>query len=205
MDWLSKLQGWPEEPNNEERMRANMPAMLEGLDGTWADSRNSVRAVLGLDYDVDEMAIHFETQSSLYDWITVLVGRDFGWELFNQADDEVRTSPLPSRYSVRYWFLRHPKVPYRLEMMLLGTGYSPYHGLLRDTSVAHASFKCADESAFGNAVHTLRESGTWEPWQHCVSSYGRFSYFGPVLFDSDQWIVPIKPRVNLRDGGSSGN
>jgi hypothetical protein len=162
-----------------------------------------VRAALGPQYIIDEMAICFFEDMQVFHFISVAVRN--GWVLFNQADDTVATAPLRSTYEVRYWFLRKEGVPYRVEAMLIVKGHSPYHTWLRTSRaqrmggagrLAHASFKVETEEEYANAAHHLTKQMTMDVWQHCQSSYGRFSYLGL----EDGVMPPIKPRVNLRDG-----
>lgn len=166
------------------------------VDEAWSYSTEIVRALLGSTVKVDEIAVYFRSMETLFSFATDCV-RD-GWMMFNQSDDIVYTRPLISKYEVRYWFLSHPDFPYRLELMCVGEGHSPYHELLKFTAsspvteVAHASFKVADEAAYANAVRVFFDAG-YDVLQHCESSYGRFSYL------SRQGLaVPIKPRLNTK-------
>lgn len=188
----------------EAAMRLNFSGMMSRIDGDWAWLNEEVRGLLGAGSFIDEMALYFPNEQTLFRWVSVAVRN--GWTLFNQADDSVTTHPLISRYEVRYWFLRREGVPYRVEAMTIAKGHSPYHGVLcaqrRDYYVAHASFSTPNEEKYAAANFTLKGVG-YELLQRCDSTYGRFSYWSKPKLP-----CPIKPRVNLRDaknGANSGN
>lgn len=177
------------------------------LDRECAVGTELVRAALGAEYAIDEVALFFRNDAALWSFINTAVRND--WQLFNQADDKVDTRPLQSTYEVRYWFLRRADTPYRIEAMRVVSGFSPYHALLYERvsdrlgyRLAHASFKVATEEAYGSAIHHLTRQLQLDVLQHCESTYGRFSY----LQGDTGMISPIKPRLNVRDGGAdSGN
>lgn len=174
--------------------------IMEHVHLHWNNANTEVRGLLGL--SVDEIALYFPDQDLLLQFIKRAVKN--GWVLFNHVEDEVTTGPINSMYGVQYWFLRKEGLPYRLELMQVIDGFSPYHGTLQEACdlcqfpvlLAHASFKVEGESAYGTAVFTLRNAG-FELMQHCTSSYGKFSY----MIDQDRKyeIAPIKPRINTRD------
>lgn len=176
------------------------------MDQSYAVGTELVRAALGTEYAIDEVALFFNNNIALWSFINTAVRN--GWQLFNQADDRVNTRPLQSTYEVRYWFLRRADTPYRIEGMQVVEGHSPYHTMLaRGISerlgykLAHASFKVATEEEYGNAVHHLTRQLQLDVLQHCESTYGRFSY----LKGDTGMSCPLKPRLNVRDGADSGN
>jgi len=207
-DFFQKLRGWGDELlDPEKRIRPGIKGALESIDMEQQRAASELRGVLGMEYTIDEMAVYFGDLENLYAFLNVMVGLD-GWVLFNQADDVVHTRPISSAYRVRYWFLDHPNRNYRLEIMYVAEGHSPYHFTLEDFAIAHASFKVPTMEAYGKAMVALRGVG-YEPLQHCESSYGRFSYM--CMPHGRGHVVPIKPRMNTRDvakgigGDSSGN
>lgn len=149
---------------------------------------------------IDEIALNVETQPELIALAQCL--KDLGWAQFNRARDNVRTSPIPSRYEVEYHFFEHLDKPWRLEVMKMTSGYSPLHGALaRPVGGAlcvpvHASFKVPDEERYAYAREDLSEMGLFEA-QRCDSTYGRFSYW--TNLDQSEKVPYLKPRVNLRD------
>lgn len=165
-----------------------------------AAAQEAVRAVLGGNTVIDEMALMFHEYTSLFRFLTQAVQRP-GVELFNHAQDMVDTSPIMARYTAQYWFLHSGMGAWRIEA-LLQDGASPLHRSLQVDAevggmiIVHASFKCADEMEYGTARHTLRGAG-WEELQRCDSAYGRFSYWTNP--DERYYGVYLKPRVNLRD------
>lgn len=189
----------------ESKLRRGIDDIFSVLTVKWSAADQQIRGLLGADGVVDEMALFFPTKDLMFVFISKAVQRD--WVLFNQDDDVVETTPIQSSYDVEYWFLQHPDLPYRLELMLVLDGYSPYHGMLRQACeqlsmpavLAHASFKTQSEEAYANAVRALRSAG-YEVAQHCTSSYGRFSYF---IGDPNEDLVALKPRINLRDSEAS--
>ena len=163
-----------------------------------------VRGVLGTRYTLDEMALFFRDEHTLSSFVRAAVGLGEGYLLFNTAYDNVKTSPLLSEYHVRYWFLSTPH-GFRVELMCAFPG-SPLHDVI-DRKMAevhnggavsvHASFKCATEEDYANAVHTLK-TNAYQLVQACESTYGRFSYWQPAEAEErPDWY--LKPRVNLRD------
>jgi hypothetical protein len=186
----------------ERIIREQMDSILAQLERKRATAQEEVRALLGTTHFVDEMAVLVPQRDLMFTFMVGALRR--GWEAFNHADDVVETSPIPSSYEVEYLFLRKDGVPYRIEVMNISGGFSPWHHSLEhicDTSgdplaMAHASFKVPDETSYGAAVVALRSAG-YEPIQHCTSHYGRFSYF--AISDRDLSRPTLKPRLNLRD------
>jgi hypothetical protein len=169
-----------------------------------------LRAMFGVTYTIDEMAVMFTSPAHALRWISSAV-RVPAVTLFNSATDVVQTSPIVSTYNVHYWFLTTPDLPetdprweystpWRVEAMYAHAG-SPLHDTYRrmmkgrETLAIHASFKCPDEEAYGVAVKTLRDNG-YEAAQFCESTYGRFSYWSEAEGGGE---VYLKPRLNVRD------
>lgn len=191
------------------RLSRSWDAIMKNIYERWELSDEEVRGLFGASYDVDEMALYFPSQDLLVYFIKRAVQN--GWVLFNHVEDHVITTPINSIYGVEYWFLRKEGVPYRLELMRVIDGYSPYHGSLQEACdeanfpvlMAHASFKVSDQMNYGAVVVALRNAG-FEVMQHCTSSYGRFTY--AIDNERKNELPPIKPRINTRDGGEdSGN
>lgn len=190
------------------RLSRGWDAIMKNVYQHWELSDEEVRGLFGASWGVDEMALFFPSQDLLVYFIKRAVQN--GWVLFNQVEDKVVTTPINSIYGVEYWFLRKEGVPYRLELMQVLDGYSPYHGSLQGACeecnfpvlLAHASFKVDDQMSYGSAVVALRNAG-FELMQHCTSSYGKFSY----MIDNERknQLSPIKPRINTRDGERNGN
>lgn len=186
----------------EEKLRAGIDTALEQLHEKWKLVNEEVRGLFGTSYTVDEMALYFPDP----DLLTMFVGKvvERGWVLFNHAEDNVSTRPIPGAYAVQYWFLRHEERDYRLELMTVDEGHSPYHASLHHlcqqmsapVSLAHASFKVPDEKTYAAAGIALRNGG-FELGQHCTSAYGRFSYY--LNEDATRFVPAIKPRLNDRD------
>jgi len=179
----------------------NVDHILEKVDDRWHMANERVRGLFGPTYFIDEMALYFASDEALFGFMARALRR--GWVAFNQAEDEVTTLPIESAYSVSYWFLGNEKLDYRLELMRVHSGFSPYHGSLADACahgrqaavMAHASFKVPDEQTYASVGVALRKNG-FEVMQHCSSSYGRFSYYN----NNDKEGMPaIKPRINIRD------
>lgn len=149
---------------------------------------------------IDEIALSVDNDTELRLLSQFL--RERGWRQFNEARDNVRTSPIASRYTVQYVFFEHPDKPWRLEVMKMLTGYSPLHGALPRLTggqlaiPVHASFKVPDEERYAYAREDLDSLGYFEA-QRCDSTYGRFSYW--TALDQDKAVPYLKPRVNLRD------
>jgi len=152
------------------------------------------------EYMIDEIALLVEGEGELRQLWTALTA--LGWEQFNQARDDVKTAPIPSRYSVQYTFFQHVDRPWRLEVMQLLSGYSPLHGAIAKPIggtpcvPVHASFKVAAEEFYAYAREDLDGMGLFEA-QRCDSTYGRFSYW--TRLDQSDAVPYLKPRVNLRD------
>lgn len=194
----------------EQKLRRGTEDILAQVHAKWGLANEEVRGLFGISYEVDEMALYFPDRDLLTIFMSGAVQR--GWVLFNYAEDNVTSRPIPGAYEVEYWFMRSPNVPYRLELMVAGEGFSPYHTSLHEgcqqrsspVALAHASFKVQDEERFAATGVALRNAGL-EVAQHCESSYGRFSYY--ITESGDKRNLPvIKPRINLRDQGSdNGN
>lgn len=200
VDNISAFLGFEE--SSMGRLMQNWDNIMSNVDKRWIEADQEVRGIFGVDQAVDEMALYFPDEEFLIYFIKRAV-RD-GWVLFNQDEDQVTTTPISSIYGVQYWFLRKEGKPYRLELMRVLDGFSPYHGSLQEACeeanfpvlLAHASFKMTSESMFGAALVAMRNAG-FELMQHCVSSYGRFSYLIDV--DRKSKLVALKPRLNVRD------
>lgn len=202
MDNISSFLGFGEE-SPMERLMKNWYTIMDSVDKRWLEADQEVRGIFGMDQAVDEMALYFPSEDLLIYFIKRAVQE--GWVLFNQDEDQVTTTPITSVYGVQYWFLRKEGKPYRLELMRVLDGYSPYHGSLQEACeevsfpvlLAHASFKVNSEATFGAALVAMRNAG-FELMQNCVSSYGRFSYLIDV--DRKHELATLKPRLNVRDG-----
>lgn len=183
-----------------------IPEVLDFIQLGCSEMNEELRGMFGTAHQIDEMALLFTQAEYLFAFASTLLEKP-GFEIFNTAHDNVDTIPIPSTYSVRYWFMRTPW-NFRLELMMMLEGYSPYHSQLQTLSprgpiAAHASFKVGTEEEYANVVRTLGVSG-YDLYQHCESSYGRFSYFGAHLDhgESAKAAWALKPRINLRDGSS---
>lgn len=204
---LSRLMEEATKETPESRMLRKTQEVFESIDNFWRVCNEEVRGLLGSS-SVDEMALYFPRRDYLFSFMAKAVRDD--WVVFNMDEDEVQVSPINSNYGVEYWFLRKEGVPYRLEMMVVRDGFSPYHGALQEVSerhglalvLAHASFKVSDEARYAASGVALRNAG-YEVAQHCTSTYGRFSYY---LNPERETMPPLKPRINVRDAGAdSGN
>lgn len=182
---------------HEETVARSMQCLVE----CQVRAEEELRGMFGEAHSIDEMAIMFLDPEALRRWVDAAV-RVPGVVLFNTAHDSVATTPIPGRYNVHYWFLSVPPFygQWRIEAMYAHSG-SPLHDSLKrtmngdDILVVHASFKCADEEAYGVATNTLVRNG-YEVAQKCESTYGRFSYWRP---EEAQNGVLLKPRLNIRD------
>jgi hypothetical protein len=184
-------------------MLRSIDSIFETIQSKWSAVDEEVRGLLGPEQRVDEMALYFTNFDALVKLMAKAVRR--GWVVFNQDEDQVNTKPIVSDYGVEYWFLRHEDYSYRLELMHIPDGFSPYHQGIREylernyacLALAHASFKVPDEASYARAVVALRSAG-YDLLQHCTSTYGRFSYYAN---GSEGYKFPIiKPRINIRDG-----
>jgi hypothetical protein len=202
LSFLQEMKNSPRATSGLEMLR-NIDSIFESVQNKWSAVDEEVRGLLGPEQHVDEMALYFTDFDALVRLMAKAVRR--GWVVFNQDEDQVDTKPIVSTYGVEYWFLRHPELPYRLELMHIPDGFSPYHQGMREylerndmcLGLAHASFKVPDEVSYARAVVALRSAG-YELLQHCTSTYGRFSYYANVSEGSKLPI--IKPRINIRDG-----
>ena len=153
-------------------------------------------------YLIDEFALLVSDSNQLEQLDTILC-LAFGWERFNVANDNVKTAPIRSAYSVEYHFYRHPDRDYRLEIMRLTSGISPLHAAIplplarQVCTPVHASFKTTNEEQYAYARNYIEGLGYSEA-QRCDSNYGRFSYFVKEGMFVDR-VPYLKPRVNLRD------
>lgn len=197
----------PNEDSPEDRMVNDFDGIMQVVNSRWSMAEQELRALFGVGFTIDEMALYFRTDEALNMFMAKAVRS--GWVVFNQAEDHVTTLPIPGQYGVLYWFLRHEELPYRLELMRITEGFSPFHGVLdmqgqlseRAVLMAHASFKTASEGEYAGAGVGLR-NGDHELMMHCTSSYGRFSYYGK---DPEGELPVLKPRLNLRDAGNGTN
>jgi len=149
---------------------------------------------------IDEVAILFYTQTEAKFFVREV--RRFGWELFNEAHDEVsdatkaHDNPSADHYEVAYWFLKHEDLPgIRIEVMCILQGRATLHDQVDNGGVVHASWKCKGVEHYEATVKILRDLHV--PCQRRYrSTYGLFSYWG------EAGRFPLfKPRLNLRDGG----
>lgn len=192
--------------SQEESFRTNIDIVIQEVrDGVY-ETNALLRGIFGAKYLVDEMALMLPNVEAAMMFVSVLVEQE-GFKLFNYTSDIVRVKPIPAEYGVRYWFVSTP-YDFRIEVMALEVSdrsYSPFHQVLQNAmpessapAAVHASFKVADEEAFANAVHLLT-TNDHDVYQHCESSYGKFSYLGRVRdFGEncqDRWA--IKPRLNV--------
>lgn len=151
---------------------------------------------------IDEVALLVDGNDQLYTLDTLLC-RDFGWERFNIAHDNVRTAPIRSAYDVEYHFYRHHDKEWRLEVMRLTGGISPLHAAIppplsrQVCAPVHVSFKLEDEELYAYSRTYLGALG-YVLAQQCDSAYGRFSYFTKLGLPVPR-VPYVKPRVNLRD------
>lgn len=163
---------------------------------------------LGTFIDEASVLVPLEAEADIHEY---LVDTN-GWERFNTASDTVFTNPFSTRYRVHYAFYRHPAVPYRMEVMVLGDeGFSPLHQALDYLrkerggpdayAVPHLSFKPVPRGgqslhkAYAQAVDYIRSHGGIHA-QTCQSTYGSFGYY---IGNDALRQVYLKPRVNLRD------
>jgi len=167
---------------------------------------------------IDELALMFFERDHLFNWITAAV-QEPGVRLFNHSADTVHTQPFRTHYQVEYWFLASLDRGYRLELMLLGDGFSPlHHHMQHDLShevevdegvyetqynapvAVHVSSKTDGPANYANVCGDLADMDELEYLQFCRSDYGHFSYWRVnPLWTSDLGPVYFKPRVNLRD------
>lgn len=186
----------------EDKLKERTRFYLKTIDKKWHLMNEEVRGLFGAECSVDEMAVYFPDRDLLVTFMAQATQR--GWRLFNFAEDNVTTRPIIGAYAVEYWFMEHEDHDYRLELMTIPEGFSPYHTSLHEAcvlhqapaSIVHASFKVPDEAGYGAAVVGLRKA-EYELAQHCESTYGRFSYF--LRYDSGEARPALKPRLNMRD------
>lgn len=185
----------------EQRLVRGIETVFEQVHGKWVEANEEVRALFDGKYQVDEVALCFPDREVLAVFLSLAVQR--GWVLFNYAEDSVRSRPIPGAYEVEYWFMSSQERQYRLELMVVSEGFSPFHASILEAashvnaplSLAHASFKVPDEEALAAVGIRLRKSD-FEAAQHCESTYGRFSYY---MAPQARALAVLKPRVNLRD------
>lgn len=186
----------------------DMPEVFNDV-GRYVDYYNRALHKAGLEARIDEVAYLFKVPAVAAEFVHQAV-QEQGCALFNASDDVVDTGPLRSSYSVRYQFLTVPPmyVPasagsVRIEAMQITEGHSPLHHLEASTidrgtgRAVHASFKCETEEAYAEAGRQLKKN-EWESVQRCTSSYGRFSYWLPLIPEELDFQLYLKPRVNLR-------
>lgn len=151
---------------------------------------------------VDEVALQFKSREARQDFLDRAVMRD-DIEHFNADEDWVQTSPISSRYRVRYDFLRIKGKQFRLECMEVLQGISPLHIVKEqeiyrnEPAIVHVSFKVANRHEYKEIAESLESAGAvWA--QGCASTYGIFSYWS---IDGEPGLdgVYVKPRVNTRD------
>lgn len=189
----------------EDKLKERTGLYLQTVDEKWHLMNEEVRGLFGAECTVDEMAVYFPDRDLLVTFMAQAAQR--GWRLFNFAEDNVVTRPIIGTYAVEYWFMEHEDYDYRLELMTIPEGFSPYHASLLEAcrlhhapaSIVHASFKVLDEESYGAAVVGLRKA-EYELAQHCESTYGRFSYF--VRYEADLARPALKPRLNVRDAST---
>lgn len=167
----------------------------------------------------DEVAILANNERARDDLVGDL--ETYGWRVFNRSADVVYNNPMSTRYAVEYVFLNHPTIPWRFEVMLLGTpalvggsGFSPLHqslwpegrtplGEVGRFPIPHLSFKPdrKDVEAIGasKAVRRVLNQMNGRGFiiaQACQSTYGEFWY----LRDNEAVEqLYLKPRINNRD------
>lgn len=149
---------------------------------------------------IDEVSVLFQSPGQSKFFVRE-VGH-LGWELFNEAEDEVsdatkaKENPDADHYQVAYWFLRHNDLPgIRIEVMCILEGRASLHREVDSGGVVHASWKCSGVEHYEATFKMLRDLHV--PCQRRYrSTYGLFSYWGP------EGMYPLlKPRLNLRDAG----
>jgi hypothetical protein len=164
-----------------------------------------MRENAGISAVIDEIAIDFPDEQTLYRWMLDAVAED-GVSVFNTSVDSVAVEPFKTNYDVRYVFLEAPRLmTMRVEAMCITNGLSPLHNSLRhrvpdsenSPLVVHLSFKCQDKADYEETISRLSTSGASRVVS-CVSTYGEFSYWQLPGKDSPLFL---KPRVNLRDEG----
>lgn len=156
---------------------------------------------IGVEERIDEVALMFGGQWASNEFINAAV-MEAGVTHFNASTDSVVTSPIPSKYTVRYDFLQKIGSAYRVECMALLTGVSPLHSAFNVAAedgpvTIHLSFKTANENAYHQACQQILRFGKLPLAQSCKSTYGRFSYWPMPLNDGGS--IFLKPRVNTRD------
>lgn len=164
---------------------------------------DKMKELSGNDWSIDEVALYANDGKAVLGAIQELVTR--GWQHFNCAEDIVMVFPHRVRYRVVYHFFRREAVLWRIELMHITDGHSPLHAHLNgdglELPVVHFSFRVPDRKALLAAEDNLSQEFLHA--QSCVSSYGRFSYWGPGVVEGARAMaeapVYLKPRVNLRD------
>lgn len=173
------------------------------------EKANEFLALCGSGYEIDEIALQFESRHLLNSWLREAVKGE-GVEIFNAASDHVHVEPFRTHYDVDYTFLRASSMPgVRIEAMILESGVSPLHTAQASMDpdvchgqmpvVVHMSFKVRDIVSYGLAMLEMQEMGGILG-QACESDYGRFAYWKfPVQMNGQFGGIWIKPRVNLRE------
>lgn len=216
--------------------RDGVPYASEPL---WWDRRLGVQANVAIISEYMESHMQYLPEGTRFDEAAVMVPSKEsrrlmanelafrGWEMFNSAADLVYANPLGTRYIVEYQFYKNPKLPWRLEVMLLGQtsnidgqcGFSPLHQALwfpngqtptwsehAQLPIPHLSFKPTEvasrllgqRKAVRHALDHLSDKGFLMA-QACQSTYGEFWY---MLHQDAKRQLYIKPRINTRDGSA---
>jgi hypothetical protein len=154
---------------------------------------------LHLRYVIDEIAVVFDTQSGLTEFVNEC--KAFGMSHFNSVSSDVmRRQDGDQEFLVRFEFLRMPGWDWRIEAMCVLGGSAPLHEvhLARHgtRSIIHASFKgfAGGDADEYEDMKRLTESELGPFKAEYRNSYGMFSYF-----DQGPDLPYLKPRVNLRD------
>lgn len=151
------------------------------------------------DRTIDEMSIYFKNEEDLQELIRLTDSAlyvqhfDSQLDIVQQMIDGKFTDDSAS-FGVRFEFFQEMGTHYRCEAMFITDGWSPVHNELRHGEIAHASFKCKDQSDYSMACLELVQKN-FKQIAEFRNSYGLFSYF-TAEFDGAPYI---KPRVNLRD------
>lgn len=163
-----------------------------------------VKINTGFNVLIDEIAIDFPDEQTLYRWMLSALAEE-EVTAFNTAVDSVAVEPFKANYGVRYVFLQAPRLmSMRVEAMCITDGLSPLHNSLRHRApdgerrplAVHLSFKCQDGDFYEEMLRRLAMTAASRVVS-CTSTYGIFSYW--QLPEKDHMLF-LKPRVNLRDG-----
>lgn len=209
---LSGMRGQPEPSFGE--LGADTRAQLDEID-KYVTEYGPLLEKYGIHTTIDEAAILLPDAKTLWGWVSLAV-RAKDVKHVNAADDSVEVSgPIHAHYGALYEFLELADRPWRVEAMMVTSGYSPLHTGLTQLAGphggwVHVSFKCPTEKDYSETCKRLANTGEWLPAQICRSSYGRFIYFSPAphLIGDGPGQLPmlyLKPRVNLRDQEFTGS